>query len=62
MSLIFNIEHGIRYVHNSTYAFSENKVTNHIELERLEAVPSAVLWRSAGISSSGDPNKFVADA
>lgn len=26
------------YVHNSTYAFSENKVTNHIELEGLEAV------------------------
>lgn len=27
------------YVHNSTYAFSENKVTNHIELDGLEAVP-----------------------
>jgi len=26
------------YVYNSTYAFSENKVTNHIELEGLEAV------------------------
>ena len=27
-----------KYVHNSTYAFSENKVTRHIELEGLEAV------------------------
>jgi RHS repeat-associated protein len=26
------------YVYNSTYAFSENKVTNHIELEGLEAI------------------------
>jgi RHS repeat-associated protein len=26
------------YVHNSTFAFSENKVINHIELEGLEAV------------------------
>lgn len=26
------------YVHNSTYAFSENKVTTHVELEGLEAV------------------------
>jgi RHS repeat-associated protein len=26
------------YVYNSTYAFSENKVTNHVELEGLEAV------------------------
>ncbi|MGG7666647.1 DUF6443 domain-containing protein [Dyadobacter sp. BHUBP1] len=28
------------FVHNSTYAFSENKVTGHIELEGLEAVSS----------------------
>ncbi|MFY7936309.1 MAG: DUF6443 domain-containing protein [Flavobacterium sp.] len=27
-----------KYVHNSPYAFSENKVTNHIELDGLEAV------------------------
>lgn len=33
-----------QYEYNSTYAFSENKVTNHIELEGLEAV-SADLWR-----------------
>ena len=26
-----------KYVHNSTYAFSENKVTSHVELEGLEA-------------------------
>jgi RHS repeat-associated protein len=28
----------IKYVHNSTYAFSENKVVAHVELEGLEAV------------------------
>ena len=28
------------YVHNSPYAFSENKVTNHIELEGLESYPA----------------------
>jgi RHS repeat-associated protein len=28
-----------KFVYNSTYAFSENKVTNHIELEGLEAAP-----------------------
>jgi hypothetical protein len=27
-----------KYVHNSVYAFSENKVTNHVELDGLEAV------------------------
>ena len=27
-----------KYVHNSTYAFSENKVTTHVELEGLEGV------------------------
>ncbi len=31
-----------KYVYNSTYAFSENKVTNHVELEGLEA--AAVIW------------------
>jgi RHS repeat-associated protein len=29
-----------KYVYNSTYAFSENKVTTHVELEGLEAVPT----------------------
>jgi RHS repeat-associated protein len=28
------------YVYNSTYAFSENKVTSHVELEGLEALPT----------------------
>lgn len=37
------------YVYNSTYAFSENKVTNHIELEGLEAV------------SAGNPLNYVAE-
>jgi RHS repeat-associated protein len=29
-----------KYVYNSTYAFSENKVTGHIELEGLESAPA----------------------
>jgi RHS repeat-associated protein len=29
-----------KYVYNSTYAFSENKVTGHVELEGLEAAPT----------------------
>jgi RHS repeat-associated protein len=32
-----------KYVHNSTYAFSENKVTGHVELEGLEAVAAQPL-------------------
>jgi RHS repeat-associated protein len=32
------------YEYNSTYAFSENKVTGHIELEGLEAVPTTGVW------------------
>jgi RHS repeat-associated protein len=36
------------YEYNSTYAFSENKVTNHIELEGLEAIPlSRDLWQQS---------------
>jgi hypothetical protein len=50
-----------KYVHNSTYAFSENKVTAHIELEGLESLSISDLWRSAGISSSSDPKQFVRD-
>ncbi len=32
-----------KFMYNSTYAFSENKVTNHIELEGLESLPAGVL-------------------
>jgi len=45
-----------KYVHNSTYAFSENKVTGHIELEGLEAIPITAIPRvvpAAGASSAG---------
>lgn len=35
------------YEYNSTYAFSENKVINHVELEGLEAVLSSEIWQSA---------------
>jgi RHS repeat-associated protein len=34
-----------RYVHNSPYAFSENKVTAHVELEGLEAHPAMYLLK-----------------
>jgi len=33
-----------KYVYNSTYAFSENKVTGHVELEGLEAIVSNTPW------------------
>ncbi|PSL42225.1 RHS repeat-associated protein, partial [Chitinophaga niastensis] len=53
-----------KYVYNSTYAFSENKVTAHVELEGLESLEffKASLWRSAGISSSTDAKQYVKDA
>jgi RHS repeat-associated protein len=49
-----------KYVYNSTYAFSENKVTAHIELEGLESVPYAIAqaWHQAGISSNTDPVEY----
>ncbi len=31
-----------KYVYNSTYAFSENKVTGHVELEGLEAIEARI--------------------
>ena len=34
-----------KYVYNSTYAFSENKVTSFVELEGLEASPLPYFWR-----------------
>jgi RHS repeat-associated protein len=34
-----------KYAYNSTYAFSENKVTSHVELEGLEASPMGYLQR-----------------
>ena len=48
-----------KYVYNSTYAFSENKVTGHVELEGLESFSIQDLWRGAGITSSSDPKQFV---
>ena len=35
-----------KYVYNSTYAFSEDKVTTYIELEGLEATPANGFWRA----------------
>jgi len=49
------------YEYNSTYAFSENKVTSHIELEGLEAVPlSSEIWQAAQqTSGAGAVGKAV---
>ncbi len=46
------------YVYNSTYAFSENKVTNHVELEGLESVEAgtAQLWREVRNEFQGAAN------
>lgn len=43
-----------KYVYNSTYAFSENKVTNHVELEGLEAE-----WSGFVINKGRDEIKRV---
>ncbi|WP_346320974.1 DUF6443 domain-containing protein [Chitinophaga sp. YIM B06452] len=54
-----------KYVHNSTYAFSENHVTVHVELEGLEKFSiqnlKDQLWRSTGISKSYTPKEFAQD-
>lgn len=64
------------YPHNSTYAFSENKVTGHIELEGLESLDARYgmnqLWRSvkseiynlfspADNASAGYQNKLIVE-
>lgn len=54
-----------KYVYNSTYAFSENKVTAHVELEGLESFSiqhfTTQLWNSLGISSSYSAKEFAQD-
>lgn len=47
-----------KYVYNSTYAFSENKVTNHVELEGLESVEAAKAqaWREVKSEFQGAAN------
>ena len=42
-----------KYEYNSPYAFSEDKVTGHVELEGLEAVAINAMWRQV-------KNEFVA--
>lgn len=50
-----------QYVYNSTYAFSGNQVTTHIELDGKEPWQQFVanMYRSAGITSSTDPQQYV---
>ncbi len=55
------------YLHNSPYAFSENKVTSHIELEGLEALDVKVFSNPSNTSGRtvhghGTPNHFQVDA
>ena len=42
-----------KYPHNSPYAFSENKVINHIELDGLEAVAVQLGARVTALAASG---------
>lgn len=50
------------YVHNSVYAFSENKVTGHIELEGLEAVNSNSPYIRSAVQQHGDVDAFQKNA
>jgi RHS repeat-associated protein len=45
-----------KFVHNSTYAFSENKVTSHVELEGAEALD----FRTHMAMSAGNPGSGLA--
>ena len=45
-----------KYVYNSTYAFSENKVTSHVELEGLESVDIHSAQYQGLMQDSKDPN------
>jgi RHS repeat-associated protein len=45
-----------KYVYNSTYAFSENLVTNHIELEGLEATAAGYFQYSCAQLTAGLAN------
>ncbi len=47
-----------KYYYNSPYAFSENKVTSHIELEGLEAVGMDVLFTVAKYAASSRVEKI----
>jgi RHS repeat-associated protein len=48
-----------KYPYNSTYAFSENRVIDGVELEGLEVVPANEVWNlnQSGVSASGVPQK-----
>jgi len=50
-----------KYVSNSPYAFSENKVTGSVELEGMESIDAtlAEMWRQWGITSSSDARAMV---
>jgi RHS repeat-associated protein len=41
-----------KYLYNSTYAFSENKVTSHVELEGLEAFDIKIIARQPSVAIS----------
>jgi hypothetical protein len=53
-----------KYVYNSPYAFSEDKVTGDVELEGLESIPInpiGELWRSAGITTGTNAKQYAKD-
>jgi RHS repeat-associated protein len=47
-----------KYLHNSTFAFSENKIISHVELEGLESVPMFTEW-AVDMSKAPDFYKSV---
>jgi hypothetical protein len=52
-----------KYVYNSTYAFSENKVTSHVEIEGLEAASANATqkWGTMTVHSNVGPNAGMTD-
>jgi RHS repeat-associated protein len=50
-----------KYVYNSTYAFSENKVVANVELEGLEQLSIQDLWHSAGFTQGISTEEFLSD-
>ena len=51
-----------KYVYNSTYAFSENKVTSHVELEGLEAESISEAYKDQVIRNQNEANALAGNA
>ncbi len=51
-----------KYYYNSPFAFSENKVTAHVELEGAEGIEFMTLWSNAVAYAVGVQSKFSNDS